>query len=68
MTIQDWIDAGIEIQGAFTIRIFNEQFEWIDDFVGNSMYSIPEKFKNKEIHYVFVEFDTLIIELIDMEN
>lgn len=68
LTIQDWINAGIEIEGAFSIRIFNEQLEWKDDYVGNSMYGIPEKFKNKEIHYVFVEFDTLIIELMDAED
>lgn len=69
MTIQDWIDAGIGIEGSFDIRIYNDYLELVESgFAGTSMYDIPERFKNLDIKYVFAGTNHLFIELIKSED
>lgn len=71
MTIQDMLDAGIELQGHISIEEYDNERDKQDVLaaIGNGSESlaniccVADSIKHREIKYLYVKDDTLIVEV-----
>lgn len=67
MTIRDMLDAGIEIQGPYTIRMYEDDLALSsvrgENFEDEYYKNVPDIYLVSEIIYMFCEHGTLNIEV-----